>query len=170
MKKVLKRILICFLAIILLIKNFLIVSLVVYLLSWQCKYVGDHDFITIMGEEYYFTPVFFQHSEREFRKVHAGITYKELVKKFGRENGQLNSNGIKNSVYYALAEDRFVVFILVSYLVCENGVITEKLVAWRIILCDDKEVLEVLSEDKGIYEAAIQTWDLGRVGDRVTTN
>lgn len=166
MKKIFKTILKCFIALII----FLLIFLSVHLFDWQGRYVYNHDFITIMGREYFFEPVFFQHTEREFRNVSAGITYDELVKKFGPENGQLNSNGIKNSIYYALTVDRFVVFQLVPFYTYENGEKTENLIVWRIDICDDKEILEVISEDNGIYEAAVQTWEIDIGGDIAKTN
>lgn len=133
------------------------------LLNWQNRYSYNHydehfnTFITIMGEEYYFDPKLIQHSEREFRSISAGITYEELVRKFGYENGQLNSNAIKNGIYYALAEDRFVVFSLANICVPKNGETSGTLTVWRIALCSDEEELEVLSEDRGIYEASLKT-------------
>lgn len=167
MKKILKNFIKCF--IIALILILLFISFL--LLNWQNRYIYNHDRITIMGKEYFFESSLILHSEKEFRSVSVGITYEELVKKFGYENGQLNSNGLKNGIYYALAEDRFVVFGLVTSLYAsENGEITRTLTVWRIALCDDKEELEILSEDRGIYEAAIPTWDLALVGDKDTTN
>lgn len=132
------------------------------LLNWQNRYTYGHydehlnTFITIMGEEYYFDPKLIQHSEREFRSISAGITYEELVKKFGYENGQLNSNAIKNGIYYALAEDRFVVFSLANLCTLENGETTRTLTVWRIALCDDKEELELLSEEREIYYESLR--------------
>lgn len=146
------------------------------LLNWQNRYIFSHYdenlnvFITIMGEEYYFDPKLIQHSEREFRNLSAGITYEELVKKFGYENGQLNSNAIKNGIYYALAEDRFVVFSLANIYTSENGETTRTLTVWRIALCDDKEELELLSEDREIYDESSDTWEMHRFDVKDTVN
>jgi len=138
----------------------LIVAFMVFLLSnWQCRYKYNHDYITIMEDEYYFDISLILHSEKEFRSVSSGTTYEELVKRFGSENGQLNSNAIKNSIYYALAEDRFVVFRLVPYYSYEKGEKNRNLIVWCMYLCDDKEWLDILFEDNGIYEAAVQTWE-----------
>lgn len=146
------------------------------LLNWQNRYSYNHydehfnTFITIMGEEYYFDPKLIQHSEREFRSISAGITYEELVRKFGYENGQLNSNAIKNGIYYALAEDRFVVFSLANLYTPESGETTRTLTVWRIALCDDKEELELLSEDREIYDASLESWEMYCSGDKDTAN
>lgn len=138
---------------------FLLVFLVIHLFDWQGRYSYNHDFITIMGDEYFFNPSFFLHSEKEFRSASVGTTYEELVKRFGTENGQLNSNALKHSIYYALAVDRFIVYQLVPYFTNEDGMITETLVVWRISICDDKESLEVLAEDREIFDAAEQSWE-----------
>ena len=146
------------------------------LLNWQNRYTYSHydehfnTFITILGEEYYFDPKLIQHSERKFRSISAGITYEELVRKFGCENGQLNSNAIKNGIYYALAEDRFVVFSLANLYTPESGETTRTLTVWRIALCDDKEELELLSEDREIYDASLESWEMYCSGDKDTAN
>lgn len=138
----------------------LIVAFMAFLLSnWQVRYKYNHDFITVMGQEYYFDNSLFLHSEREFCSVSAGTTYEELVKKFGRENGQLNSNAIKDAIYYALAEDRFIVFRLIPYYSYEGGEKNRSLIVWCMYLCDDKEPLEILYEDRGVCDTAVQTWE-----------
>lgn len=172
MKKVLRITAKCIAALLILAAAFM----AFIILNWQNRYTYSHYdenlnvFITIMGEEYYFDPKLIQHSEREFRKLSAGITYEELVEKFGCENGQLNSNAIKNGIYYALAEDRFVVFSLANICTSENGEASRTLTVWRIALCDDEEELELLSEDRSIYDASSDTWKMYRFGDRDTAN
>lgn len=138
----------------------LIAASIVFLVSnWQVRYKYNHDYVTIMGDEYYFDISFILHSEKEFRSVSAGTTYEELVKRFGRPNGVLNPNGFMGNIYYALAEDRFIVVNMDPLCSYENGEKNWTWIAWRMHLCDDKEKLEVLFEDKELYEDIRQKWE-----------
>jgi len=154
-KKIFKIALKCFIVILILIVGFM-----VFLLSnWQFRYKYNHDYVTIMGDEYFFDISFILHSEKEFRSVSAGTTYDELIRKFGRPNGLLNPSGFMGNIYYALAENRFIIFRMEPLCSYEKGEKNRTWIAWSMYLCDDKEKLEVLFEDKELKEAAMQTWE-----------